>query len=334
VAPSDLDGPLGTIGIVVAALAIDRVLGEPAARFHPVVWMGSLTARLVRTAPAGGAMAQLLYGTAIAIAVPAVAALVTAVALHVLASFGRGLEEARAVTPGLLTATALVDLAARAWILKTLFAVRALGDAAGVVRAALARQDLAGARRGLGSLCSRDPSALDAPALTAATVESVAENASDSIVAPLACFLVLGLPATAFYRAVNTMDAMIGYRGRFEYLGKAAARLDDLLNFVPARLTALLLLAGGWIAGADVRRGWLVLRRDGGRTESPNAGRPMAAMAGLLGVELEKAGHYRLGDPIEPLAPEKIPSAWRIVEVALITGLLSAAFVLVVSHAG
>src|SRR5690606_33443151 len=112
-----------------------------------------------------------------------------------------------------------------------------------------------------------------------------------------------------------TLDAMIGYHGRYEYLGKASARLDDILNFVPARITALLLLVAGALCRHDVRSGWRVLRRDGHTTESPNAGRPMAAMAGLLRVQLEKADHYRLGDAVEPLRAETIDRAWRIVFV-------------------
>jgi adenosylcobinamide-phosphate synthase len=136
----------------------------------------------------------------------------------------------------------------------------------------------------------------------AATIESVAENASDSFVAPLFWFALLGLPGAVFYRAVNTLDAMIGYRGKYEWLGKTAARLDDALNFVPARITAGLLLAAAWLQRRDVRRAMRILARDGSRTETPNAGRPMAAMAGVLGVELTKPGHYRLGDPREPVA--------------------------------
>src|SRR4029077_4357780 len=167
-----------------------------------------------------------------------------------------------------------------------------LGAAAHRVSRALARGDLAAARQGLASLCSRDPAALDGPALAAATIESLAENASDSVVAPLFYFALFGIPGAVFYRAVNTLDAMIGYHGRYEYLGKAAARFDDLLNLIPARLTAWLLLGAGSLTAADATRGWSICRRDGGNTESPNAGRPMAAMAGLLGVELVKAGHY------------------------------------------
>jgi adenosylcobinamide-phosphate synthase len=149
----------------------------------------------------------------------------------------------------------------------------------------------------------------------AATIESAAENASDSFVAPLFWFSLLGLPGAMFYRAVNTLDAMIGYHGRYEWLGKASARLDDLLNWVPARLTATFLLVGGALTGLDAKRGARVLWRDGAKTESPNAGRPMAAMAGLLGVELAKPGHYLLGDAVHALQPREIDRGWRAVVV-------------------
>jgi adenosylcobinamide-phosphate synthase len=169
-------------------------------------------------------------------------------------------------------------------------------------------------------LCSRDPTELDEPLIVAATLESLAENASDSGIAPLLYFCIGGVPGAVFYRAVNTLDAMIGYHGRYEYFGKASARLDDLLNWVPARLTALLLLLAGLVLGRDTRQGWRILRRDARKTESPNAGRPMATVAGLLRVELEKRGHYRLGDGFEPLTPSKIRHAWQLVVLAFFFG--------------
>jgi adenosylcobinamide-phosphate synthase len=331
IAAASLDGPLATLAVLALALAIDRWLGEPPPRAHPVVWIGAATERLLRAAPRDGAVAQLLYGGAIAVGVP----LLAAGAAWLLVAIGSSLRATVFLRDGpslAIAALGLAEIAARAWVLKTLFAVAALGDAARVVRDALAAGNLAAARSGLASLCSRDPGALDESELAAATIESVAENTSDSIVAPLLCFLAFGLPGAAFYRATNTIDAMIGYRGRFEYLGKAAARLDDLANLIPARVTALLLLAGGALAGADVRRGWRVLRRDAGRTASPNAARPMAAMAGLLRVALEKAGHYRLGDPLEPLGPEKIDAAWRVVRHALAIGLAGTATLLAGLH--
>ena len=203
-------------------------------------------------------------------------------------------------------------LIASALLLKSAFALRALGNAARVVRDALVRGRVPEARQALRSLCSRDAGRLQAQELVAATVESVAENTSDSVVAPLCFYALFGVPGAIFYRAVNTLDAMVGYRGRYEYLGKASARLDDALNLVPARLTAALLLAAGALTRARVGRGYAVLRRDAALTASPNAGRPMAAMAGLLGVQLTKADEYRLGDPERALEPRTIDEAWRI----------------------
>jgi adenosylcobinamide-phosphate synthase len=134
-----------------------------------------------------------------------------------------------------------------------------------------------------------------------AAVESLAENLCDGWVAPLCFYLVGGLPGAWAYRAVNTADSMIGYRdGMLEQLGGASARLDDLLNLVPSRLAALAVVAGARLGGESGSRAWDVWRRDGGLTASPNAGQTMAAMAGALGVTLEKRGHYRLGDGPAP----------------------------------
>lgn len=292
--------------VLATAFALDLALGEPPDRAHPVVWMGRVVSALERAAPRSGNGAELVYGGFVAFLVPL------------------GFAFAAALLLGALEPWPWVGFGAAAFLLKTSFAVRALGDAAAVVREALGRGDLAGARTGLRSLCSRDPSGLDEPALAAATVESVAENASDSFVAPVFYYVLFGLPGAVFYRAVNTLDAMIGYHGRTEYLGKVSARLDDVLNWLPARLTAILLLAAGASRRLDVGRGLRILRRDGGKTESPNAGRPMAAMAGLLGVRLEKGGAYRLGDALLPIEAGHIDDAWSVVARAAALAMLGA----------
>jgi adenosylcobinamide-phosphate synthase len=277
---------------LLGALLWDRLLGEPPAGAHPVVWIGRVIGAGDRRFRRGSPAAELGQGLLLALLVPALFAGATAALLSALADW-----------PWL-------RLAAGIWLAKSTFAVRGLGEAGNAVRRALANDDLPSARTALGSLCSRDASQLGPEAVAAGAVESLAENASDSLVAPLFWFALFGLPGAIAYRAINTADAMIGYHGRYEYLGKAAARLDDLANWVPARITAGLLLAAGAVRGLPVARGWRILRRDGGRTESPNAGRPMAAMAGLLGVQLEKPEHYRLGDPGERLGPETIARAW------------------------
>jgi len=300
---------------LVLALAWDALLGEPPAALHPVVWMGRMTSALVARAPSGGRTKQLAWGVALAAGVPLLFAAGGALVLALAAP---------AAPLRLLLAT---------YLLKSTFALRALGDAAGVVRDDLARDDLPAARAHLASLCSRDASALAPAEVAAAAVESVAENASDSVVAPLAFYVVLGLPGALFYRAVNTLDAMVGYRGRFERLGKASARLDDLLNWLPARLTAYLLLAAGRLHGADVASGARILARDGARTASPNAGRPMAAMAGLLGVALAKPGCYVLGDPRRAVGTGTIDAAWRLVRTAALVAAALALTLLLVRHA-
>lgn len=301
------------VAALALALALDLGLGEPPAALHPVVWMGKVIAGLERRAPRAGPVRQLLAGGAIALLVPT--------------AFAAGASALRVAVRG----HPALDLALSAILLKSTFALRALGRAGAAVGEAVERGDVPAARVALRSLCSRDPATLDAPLLVAATVESLAENASDSFVAPLFYFAVAGVPGAVFYRAVNTLDAMIGYRGRYEYLGKGAARLDDLLNLVPARLTAALILAAGALARKDAGRGLLVLARDGDKTESPNAGRPMAAMAGVLGVELEKRGHYRLGDARNALEARTIAEAWRVVMVAAaLAALLVAALAAVV----
>jgi adenosylcobinamide-phosphate synthase len=285
------------------AYAVDLAFGELPGAFHPVVWMGKAIAAGRDWALRGGKLGQLLRGTAVALAVPTGSAALAYAAVRAVDAFP------------------VATLVATVLLLKPMFAVRALRDAAFAVRDALQQGDLARARRGLASLCSRPADALDEEALVAATVESVAENASDSVVAPLFFFACFGLPGAVFYRAANTVDSMMGYHGNLEYAGKAGARLDDLLSLIPARITALLLLVAGAFAGADVGGGLRVLLRDGARTESPNAGRPMAAMAGLLGVRLFKAGHYDLGDAHRVLRPSHITAAWRIASIASLCAL-------------
>jgi adenosylcobinamide-phosphate synthase len=218
--------------------------------------------------------------------------------------------------------------------LKCSFAVRALLRAASDIADALRHHDLPQARHLLGyHLVSRQVDRLRDTEISAATIESVAENTSDSFVAPIFYFLIAGLPGAFVYRYVNTCDAMLGYRTEeLEWLGKAAARVDDLLNWIPARLSALLL----WLASSIslgrpsegkekcCSSGWRIWWRDAGLTESPNAGHPMSMAAGVLGVALEKRNHYRLGSEFpDPTVVEidKIQSLFRrtVLLVVLLT---------------
>jgi adenosylcobinamide-phosphate synthase len=300
---------------LAGALAVDWYIGEPPAALHPVVWMGWVARRLENALFRSGPVGQLMSGALVALGIPA------------------GFAAGAAWLGACLASHPVVSAIATVWLLKSTFALRALGRAGLDVAEALDRRDLGAARVGLRSLCSRDPSLLDSPALVAASVESLAENTCDSVVAPLFYLALFGLPGAVFYRAVNTLDAMIGYHGRYEYFGRPAARLDDLLNLIPARATAVLMLVAGKLVGRDVRRGAVTMMRDHAQTESPNAGWPMAAMAGLLGVELTKDGAYRLGEAVNILGAKTIHLAWRVSAGAgLLAFSLAAAFLLLRRH--
>ena len=306
------------MSVVLLALAFDLFVGEPPNRLHPVAWLGRLLAwgraRSRASSPAG----LMVAGGGVLAGV-----LLLVVGLAAGASWRAG----RLGWPGLVLEAAL---------LKCAFSLRGLAGAARGVTAALERGSLEEARRRVGrDLVSRPAEELSAPHVASATVESVAENLTDSVVAPLLFFLIGGLPGAWAYRVVNTADAMWGYReGELKYLGKAAARLDDALNWIPARLAAIGIVLSAFMSGPAAGRAvigaWRTMWRDGGRTASPNAGWTMAAMAGALGVTLEKPGAYRLGSGPLPTARH----IHRAVQVMLVASGLSVAVGLAVAALG
>ncbi|MFF5084385.1 cobalamin biosynthesis protein [Actinoplanes sp. NPDC000266] len=249
---------------LIAGYLLDAAFGDPR-RFHPVAGFGTVAGALERRLYAPTRRSGAAF-TAIAVGVPAVAGVAASVAT-------RRLPIARA---GLV--------AAATW---TVLGGRTLRRESRIMAKHLDRDDIDAARGRLNHLCGRDPSRLDAPELARATVESVAENTSDAVVAPLFWGGVLGLPGLLAYRAANTLDAMVGHRSeRYARFGTPSARLDDALNLVPSRLTGLLTIASAPIAGGSPRETLRVWRRDRNDHPSPNAGQCESAMAGALGVRL------------------------------------------------
>lgn len=281
--------------LLLAAFWIDRIWGEPPARLHPVVWMGKYLqacgAVIARRPPAAafvlGALAWLVGSTAVAL-----------VAWECQVRFVQLLARlpgAWGGTPGggELSLWMLAPLfMLMAWLLKGMLSWCMLHDETGAVEAALQCSLEAGQQR-LSWLVSRDTSVLSEIEVRESTIETLAENLNDSVVAPIFWFVLLGLPGAAVYRFANTADAMWGYRGfhngvNWEWTGKWAARADDVLSWVPARLTAALLAL---VTGGVALR---TLLREARKTPSPNSGWPMAAMALALGVALRKPGVYVL----------------------------------------
>jgi adenosylcobinamide-phosphate synthase len=266
------------------------VCGEPPARFHPVVWMGRLLDWLEARAPRHET-ARLYYGIGVALTVPLAWAWLA--------------QSVERLAPWPVQALAL----------KPAFAGRALLAAGRDVEAALDGQQVALARHELRSLVSRPTASLDPPLVAAAAIESLTENLVDSWVSPLIAYSLFGLSGAYAYRAANTADSMWGYRTpRYERLGKAAARLDDVLNFLPARVGAVVVCC---VAGRHWRGALDSWRTDGRLTSSPNAGRTMACAAGALGVRLEKSQHYVLNAAAPMPGVETIRRARHLVARAM-----------------
>lgn len=272
---------IGRSGAVLVALAADAIAGEPPSNLHPTVWMGRAIDAARRRAPVRSHAAAFAAGCALS----AVGIVATAAVSYVAASgIGRLPALARPIVEGLA--------------LKPSLSLRALLAAGLAVELALERGDLHAAREQLSlHLVSRPTGDLAPHEVAGAAISSLAENLSDALVAPLMAYCLAGLPAAYAYRFINTADSMLGYRTReLEWFGKPSARLDDVANLVPARLTALLIAVAAPLVGGSTRRALRIARSDAGRTASPNAGWPMATMAGALDVQLAKRGAYALHD--------------------------------------
>lgn len=298
--------PVGALSVLVA-LGLDLAFGEPPARWHPVVAMGRyLDAVGQRVSRAAAAVARpraefwrgalcWCVGAALVVAAASTAVL-AAQQLHPLA---------QAVLLGAL--------------LKPMLSWRMLRDEVRAVEAALADSLEAGRQR-VGWLVSRDVTSLGETQVREAAVSTLAENLNDSVVAPIFWFAVAGLPGAALYRYANTADAMWGYRGErrgrdWTWAGKWAARLDDVMSWLPARLTALLIaLPTGW-------RRWTAVTANAGRTPSPNGGWPMGALAVGLGIRLGKPGVYELNP--QGRAPAAADTAQALRRCGQVVGLLA-----------
>jgi adenosylcobinamide-phosphate synthase len=265
------------LSILALAFCIDLLLGDPPDIIHPVAWMGKVISLLEKGGRKLHPIWQFIYGLVMTLFIAAL----FSIPVYFLVNYLRDWNQiAYIIVTGIL--------------LKLTFSIRGLWRTAVKIKRLLQENNLGKTRFELRALVSRDTRALDKSLMASATTESIAEGICDSVIAPLFYFLLLGVPGAIGYRAVNTLDSMIGYHGKYEYLGKFSARLDDVLNFIPARLAALVVIIAAAVK-KTARSAWRTALREHVKTESPNAGWPMAAMAGALNVKLEKPGHYILG---------------------------------------
>ena len=298
--------------VVLAALLIDAVIGDPAwlyRRFpHPVVMLGKLTDLTERCLNRASCALLNFSAGLLAVAIVVGLAVGTAVALQRL----------------------VFDVFGYGWLMEalvasTLLAFRSLFDHAAAVARGL-DQSLAAGREAVSHVVGRDPQSLDEAGVARAAIESVAENFSDAVVVPIFWYAFAGLPGLFAYKAVNTLDSMLGHRTeRYVYFGKAAARIDDALNFVPARLAGLLFVIAAWVTpGASGRGAVRVMFRDASKHRSPNAGWQEAAVAGALGFALAGPRRYPhevvddawMGDGRAELRADDIHASLRLYLVA------------------
>ena len=301
----------------ILAFLFDCILGDPNSKWHPVVLIGKLISLLERwlyrpqdTDARKFAAGAILVLLVLLVSYEAAAAIVMA-SYHIPFPWGSELLQAL--------------------LLSFTISPKSLAQAGKRIYGLLMKDDLAGAREKVGWIVGRETKDLSPGEITRATVETIAENTNDGILAPLFYFAIGGVPLAVLYRAANTMDSMLGYKNdKYLYFGRAAARLDDVLGYLPARLTGLLFLASAGFLGFDVRNALRMLQRDAKKHPSPNGGCCEAPMAGALHIRLGGCNTYfgkktfraYMGEPLRPLAPPQIMESIRMMYTATILFLI------------
>ena len=296
-----------TVWAVVGGFVLDALFGDPAWLPHPVVFMGRAIARLegfLRSRLPKTPKGEVLGGAIVAFCLPVGTLLFTG-----------------AVCRGAARLHPLLGLAVQMFWCGQALAARGLVQESTNVYRELIKPDLPAARRAVSRIVGRDTAALTAEGVTKAAVETVAENASDGVIAPLFYMLLGGAPLALTYKAINTMDSMLGYKNeKYLYFGRVPAKLDDAANYLPSRLAALLWVAAAAFTHNDAKGAWKIWRRDRRRHASPNSAQTESACAGALGVQLAGPAYYfgqyypklTIGDALRPIEPEDILRANRM----------------------
>jgi len=298
---------LESVVIVGFALLLDFLVGDPRTKYHPTAWMGKLIASLVPFTKSNSAKRELIGGILIV-------TIIVATVCTVLVVLDIGIS--------LLTidiVSLIVSIAVGSILLKTTIAIRGMQKHALAVVDAVEKGDLGSARNHLSMIVKRDTKNLDKNHILSGVLESVSENTVDGITGPLFYYAIFGLPGAFVYRAINTVDSMIGYKTTlFKNVGWFGAKCDTVLNYAPSRLTGLVMILGALILGYNWKESLYIMRRDSRKLESSNAGFPMAALAGALGTKLEKMNCYTIGNGSIEFTKSHIISAVTLMKVSSI----------------
>lgn len=293
-----------TLFIVIIAIVIDVIFGEPPAKIHPVVWMGKaidfFKGYLID-------YRSKISGIILTFMVVMIFTLATYVLLR-LSAFNY-----------------ILYILISSIILSTTFAIKVLLTSAENMKNDI-DHNIEKARKSMSYLVSRNTMELNEEDLTSATIETLTENITDSIIAPLFYAFIFGVLGAVVYRVINTLDAMVGYKTLEKIkIGWFPAKLDDILNFIPARITGILVVIAAAFLRINWKNAYKIMRRDARKPDSPNSGYSMAAAAGALGIKLEKIGYYKIGDELSPLTTDKITEAVLLSKITVLLFILIAA---------
>ncbi len=314
-----------SITIIFFALVIDFTLGDPKNKFHPIVWIGSLIAKLTPSLKNSSDNLEKLGGIILI-----VISSIIVVSLITFLDVGINL-----ITIDYLSI--IISVIVSGILLKTTIAIKGMEKHALAVVNSLENNNITSARNSLSMIVKRNTKDLDKNHVLSGVIESISENTVDGVTGPLFYFGLFGLPGAFVYRVINTADSMIGYKTNiFKNIGWFAANCDKILNYLPSRLTGLVMIFSAMILGNDWKRSYRIMIRDGRKTESPNAGYPMAAIAGALGTKFEKINHYSLGDGEISFSKEHVKSTIALMKVTSIIfcGIVVVPTILLLSYLG
>ena len=314
-----------SISIIGFAILIDLIFGDPKNRYHPTAWIGTLIAKLTPIVKYQNSTIEKIGGILIII-------IISSIVILLLLSIDVGIS----LIP-IDYISLIVSVIVGAILLKTTIAIRGMEKHAISVLESLENNNLDMARNYLSMIVKRNTTNLDKNHVLSGVLESISENTVDGITGPMFYYAFFGLPGAFFYRIVNTADSMIGYKNDlFKNLGWFTATCDTILNYIPSRLTGLIMIISAAILQNNWRYSYKVMMRDGKKTESPNAGYPMAALAGALGTKFEKINYYKLGDGEIVLTKQHVISAIKIMKLTsiLFFGLITVPIILILYFMG
>ena len=298
---------LESILIVIFAIILDFMIGDPKNKFHPTSWLGSFIAKLVPMVKNESHQIEKLGGIILVI-------LVTSIVSTLLVLLNIGIQSI-----SIESVVTIVSIIVGMILLKTTIAIRGMEKHAMAVMNSLEKNDLEAARNNLSMIVKRNTTNLDKNHVLSGTLESISENTVDGVTGPLFYFAFFGILGAFVYRIVNTIDSMIGYKTSiFRNVGWFGANCDKILNYLPARITSIMMVIGAMILGNDWKKSYKIMRRDAKNTDSPNAGYPMAALAGALGTQFEKINHYSVGEGNIELTKDHLCSAISLMKITSI----------------